>query len=141
MDRHDIIVIGGSAGALDPLRKIVTELPSGLAAKLFVVIHRPAHSGDMLGICIAIVQAPADAAVSDMPESAIRNASVDHIVPAQQLAEIIQRVGGQPAGPSQEIPAELLLEAQITKAGGTSVDLQTSLSELTPFIRNQQPTR
>ncbi|MDB6157095.1 MAG: cheB [Gammaproteobacteria bacterium] len=48
MDGHDIIVIGGSAGALDPLRKIVTELPSGLAAKLFVVLHRPAHSGDML---------------------------------------------------------------------------------------------
>jgi two-component system chemotaxis response regulator CheB len=82
---------------------------------------------------IAIVQAPADAAVSDMPESAIRNASVDHIVPAQQLAEIIQRVAGQPAGPSQEIPAELLLEAQITEVGRTSVDLQTSLSELTPF--------
>ena len=48
MDRHDIIVIGGSAGALDPPRKIVTELPSGLAAKLFVVLHRPAQSGDML---------------------------------------------------------------------------------------------
>jgi two-component system chemotaxis response regulator CheB len=226
VDRHDIIVIGGSAGALDPLRKIVTELPSGLAAKLFVVLHRPAHSGDMLrnllswtsklpvrvpcdgerlesgtiyiappdhhlilkedymrltrgprenqwrpaidvlfrsaavvygprviGVIlsgalddgsaglsavkrcrgIAIVQAPADAAVSDMPESAIRNASVDHIVPAQQLADIIQRVAGQPPGPSQEIPAELLLEVQIAEGGHTSVDLQNSLGELTPF--------
>jgi two-component system chemotaxis response regulator CheB len=82
---------------------------------------------------IAIVQVPADAAVSDMPESAIRNASVDHIVPAQQLAEIIQRVAGQPPGPSQEIPAELLLEAQIAEGERTSVDLQNSLGKLTPF--------
>jgi two-component system, chemotaxis family, protein-glutamate methylesterase/glutaminase len=226
VDRHDIIVIGGSAGALDPLREIVTELSSGLAAKLFVVLHRPAHSGDMLrnllswssklpvrlpcdgerlesgtiyiappdqhlilkkdylrltrgprenqwrpaidvlfrsaavvygphviGVIlsgalddgsaglsavkrcggIAIVQAPADAQVSDMPESAIRNASVDHIVPAQQLAEIIQRVAEQPAGPSQEIPVELLLEAQIAEAGRASVDLQNRVGELTPF--------
>jgi two-component system chemotaxis response regulator CheB len=226
VDRHDIIVIGGSAGALDPLREIVTELSSGLAAKLFVVLHRPAHSGDMLrnllswtsklpvrlpcdgeglesgtiyiappdqhlilkkdylrltrgprenqwrpaidvlfrsaavvygsrviGVILsgalddgsaglsavkrcggmAIVQAPADAAVSDMPESAIRNASVDHIVPARQLPEIIQQLAGQPAAVSRDIPAELLLEAQIAEAGRTSVDLQNSHGELTPF--------
>jgi two-component system chemotaxis response regulator CheB len=82
---------------------------------------------------IAIVQAPADAAVREMPESAIRNASVDHIVPAQQLAHMIQHIAGQPPGPAREIPAELLLEAQIAEAGRTSVDLQNSLGELTPY--------
>jgi two-component system chemotaxis response regulator CheB len=226
MHKHDIIVIGGSAGALDPLRRMVAELPSELAASLFVVLHRPAYLDDMLrnllsgssklpvrmpsdgeelesgtvyiappdhhlilkedymrltrgprenqwrpaidvlfrsaavvygprvvgvilsgalddgsaGLAavkrcggIAIVQAPADAAVSEMPGSAIRNASVDHIVPAQQLAPIIQRIAGQPSAPAQEIPAELLLEAQIAEGRRTSVDLQNSLGELTPF--------
>jgi two-component system chemotaxis response regulator CheB len=211
---------------LDPLRQMVAELPSGLAAKLFVVLHRPAHAGDMLqkllswksklsvrfasdgeqlengtlyiappdqhlilkedslrltrgprenqwrpaidvlfrsaavlhgprviGVIlsgalddgsaglsavkrcggIAVVQAPADAAVSEMPESAIRNVSADHIVPAEQIAALIQCVAGQPAGPSGEIPAELLLEAQIAETGHTSVGLQSCLGDLTPF--------
>jgi two-component system chemotaxis response regulator CheB len=46
---------------------------------------------------------------------------------------MIQHIVGQPPGPSREIPAELLLEAQIAEAGRTSVDLQSSLGELTPF--------
>jgi two-component system chemotaxis response regulator CheB len=82
---------------------------------------------------IAIVQAPADAAVSDMPESAIRHVNADYIVPAEQIAAIIQCVAGQPAGPSGEIPAELLLEAQIAEAGRIPVELQNSLGELTSF--------
>jgi two-component system chemotaxis response regulator CheB len=36
---HDIIVIGGSAGALEALRIVVRSLPSDLPASVFVVIH------------------------------------------------------------------------------------------------------
>jgi two-component system, chemotaxis family, protein-glutamate methylesterase/glutaminase len=36
---RDIIVIGGSAGAIEPLRAIVGGLPADLPAALFVVIH------------------------------------------------------------------------------------------------------
>lgn len=38
---RDIIVIGGSAGALEPLRTIVAALPSDLPAALLVVLHIP----------------------------------------------------------------------------------------------------
>lgn len=40
---HAIIVIGGSAGALSPLLKIVTALKPGSQASIFVVIHTGAN--------------------------------------------------------------------------------------------------
>jgi two-component system, chemotaxis family, protein-glutamate methylesterase/glutaminase len=39
MPKHDIIVIGGSAGAVEAVRNLVSQLPSGLPAVTFVVIH------------------------------------------------------------------------------------------------------
>ena len=39
--RHDIIVIGGSAGALDPLRQLLELLPTDLPATLLVTVHIP----------------------------------------------------------------------------------------------------
>lgn len=38
---RDIICIGGSAGSIDALRKIVADLPAGLPASVFVVVHIP----------------------------------------------------------------------------------------------------
>jgi two-component system chemotaxis response regulator CheB len=35
----DIIVIGASAGGIEPIRKIVAGLPAGFAGSLFVVVH------------------------------------------------------------------------------------------------------
>src|SRR4051812_18847370 len=41
---HDIIVIGGSAGAIDVIREIVAELDGDLPAAVFVVVHTaPGH--------------------------------------------------------------------------------------------------
>jgi two-component system chemotaxis response regulator CheB len=39
MDRPNIVVIGGSAGALEPLQKVVASLPQRWAIAVFVVIH------------------------------------------------------------------------------------------------------
>lgn len=39
MAKHKIVVIGGSAGALKSLIKILRELPEGFPAAIFVVIH------------------------------------------------------------------------------------------------------
>ncbi len=41
---HDIIVIGFSAGGMEPLIRLVAELPADLAAALFIVHHFPANS-------------------------------------------------------------------------------------------------
>jgi two-component system chemotaxis response regulator CheB len=39
---HDIIVIGASAGGVEVVLDLVAELPAGLQASIFVVIHMPA---------------------------------------------------------------------------------------------------
>ncbi|MGH2485840.1 MAG: chemotaxis protein CheB, partial [Ktedonobacterales bacterium] len=41
MDGHDIIVIGASAGGVEPTVTILRELPQSLPAAVFVVIHIP----------------------------------------------------------------------------------------------------
>ena len=44
MQGHDIVVVGFSAGGIEPLLRLVADLPSDLPAALFVVHHFPAHS-------------------------------------------------------------------------------------------------
>ncbi len=44
MSGHDIIVIGGSAGAFQPLRSLLQDLPRSLEAAVFVVLHLPPAS-------------------------------------------------------------------------------------------------
>jgi two-component system, chemotaxis family, protein-glutamate methylesterase/glutaminase len=226
MHARDIIVIGGSAGALPPLLTITAQLPIGLRASIFVVLHRSPDSIDMLGSLLGknthlavgscvdghplesgmiyvappdrhlivkenhiritkgprenqwrpsidvlfrsaavafgprvtaillsgalddgsaglsavrrcggttIVQEPSDAEVRDMPESAIRNTRIDHVVPAQHMATLIARIAAEPAPLAEPIPEELILEAQIAEGGHTSLDIQNRLGSLTPL--------
>ena len=46
--RRDIVVIGGSAGALEPLKQIVTDLPADLPAAVVVVLHLSATARSAL---------------------------------------------------------------------------------------------
>jgi chemotaxis response regulator CheB len=43
MPGRDIVVIGGSAGALEALHELLGELPRGTEAALFVAVHRRLH--------------------------------------------------------------------------------------------------
>ncbi|HLY90732.1 MAG TPA: chemotaxis protein CheB [Acetobacteraceae bacterium] len=45
---HDIIVIGGSAGAFEALKRICSELPADFPAAVFVVIHISPHSRSVM---------------------------------------------------------------------------------------------
>ncbi|MHC2438781.1 chemotaxis protein CheB [Bradyrhizobium sp. USDA 4451] len=54
MHNHDIIVIGGSAGATAPLRDILSRLPADLPAAIFIVLHIPAHG---IGILSTVASA------------------------------------------------------------------------------------
>ena len=45
---RDVVVIGGSAGALDPLKQIVKDLPAELPAAVVVVLHLAAMSRSAL---------------------------------------------------------------------------------------------
>lgn len=44
MAKRDIIVLGGSAGAVEALLTVVRGLPTDLAAAVFVVVHTPPYS-------------------------------------------------------------------------------------------------
>jgi two-component system chemotaxis response regulator CheB len=48
MPGHDIVVIGFSAGGVEPLVKLVADLPRNLPAALFVAHHFPAESSSAL---------------------------------------------------------------------------------------------
>ncbi len=47
-ERHDIVVIGASAGGVEALIRLTSALPRDLPASLFVVLHTPARSKSML---------------------------------------------------------------------------------------------
>lgn len=46
---RDVVVIGGSAGALEPLKQVITDLPADLPAAVFVTLHISASSKSALG--------------------------------------------------------------------------------------------
>ena len=48
MPVRDVVVVGGSAGALEALRTIVAGLPAGLEACVLVVIHTAPHADSVL---------------------------------------------------------------------------------------------
>jgi two-component system chemotaxis response regulator CheB len=52
MDRPNIVVIGGSAGALQPLQAILASLPPSLAVAVFVVIHMWPDTPEMLALVL-----------------------------------------------------------------------------------------
>jgi two-component system chemotaxis response regulator CheB len=45
---RDVVVIGGSAGAVEGMLRLVASLPSPLAARIFLAIHVPASSNSRL---------------------------------------------------------------------------------------------
>jgi two-component system, chemotaxis family, protein-glutamate methylesterase/glutaminase len=45
---HDIIVIGASAGGIEPLLTLVRDLPSDLPASIFIVVHTPPYAPSRL---------------------------------------------------------------------------------------------
>jgi two-component system chemotaxis response regulator CheB len=48
MANRDLVVIGGSAGATQPLRTILRSLPADLPAAVLIVLHVPANSTGIL---------------------------------------------------------------------------------------------
>lgn len=48
MAERDIVVIGGSAGAIPPLVQVVEALPANFSASIFIVIHVPPYSPNAL---------------------------------------------------------------------------------------------
>lgn len=68
MATHDTIVIGASAGGVQALSKLVADLPRGLPATVFIVLHVPANSPSLLpGILARGAQLPVAHAEDTQP--------------------------------------------------------------------------
>ena len=52
---HDVVVIGGSAGAVAPLRALLSQLPAELTASVFVVLHVPPRGYGVLRTVTATI--------------------------------------------------------------------------------------
>ena len=91
MSRHDIILVGASAGGLEALRTLLGNLPGNIAASIFVVLHiggRPSVLPKVLGAASSLSVAHA---VDGAP---IRMGHV-HIAPPDRHLLIEQGNGGQ----------------------------------------------
>src|SRR5262245_23954147 len=64
-----------------------------------------------------IVQDPLDAAYPEMPQSALANVEIDHVLDASNIASTIARLARETAGEGPEIPQELAAEARIAEGG------------------------
>jgi two-component system chemotaxis response regulator CheB len=230
MTGHNIIVIGGSAGSLRPLERILTSLPASLPASVFVAIHiapyagtgifdrlreltslkanvatdgapfsngeitfappdrhlivkashvqvartprenlwRPsvdvlfrsaavAHGSRVTGVIlsgalddgsaglsavkrcggVAIVQSPADAEVASMPEAAIQNVAVDHVLETEALAPALARLSQQAPKGNISPPEDIVLESRFAETGEPSLEINHALGELTEFSCNE----
>jgi two-component system chemotaxis response regulator CheB len=82
---------------------------------------------------IAIVQSPRDAEVPSMPESAILNAPVDHVLVTDQIAATLERLAREPPRAAAPIPDDLVLEAQFAESGEGSLEVNQKLGQLSEF--------
>ena len=48
MAKHDVIVIGASAGGVDALRQLVCQFPPDIQAAIFVIVHISPRSKSLL---------------------------------------------------------------------------------------------
>lgn len=82
---------------------------------------------------IAVVQDPSDAAVADMPLSAMRYAEIDHVAPAGALGALLTRLSGERAGETPPIPPEIRLETAIAAQEGATMEKDEKLGRLSRF--------
>jgi two-component system chemotaxis response regulator CheB len=66
--KRDIIAIGGSAGSGAVLKRIVSELPEGFRASLFITTHIPTHStGYLADVLATSSKLPVSQAIDNQP--------------------------------------------------------------------------
>jgi len=70
----------------------------------------------------AVVQDPADAEEPGMPQSALDNVEVDHVVPGAQLAQALAGLVGTPVDAFARVPDPLLREFRISAGEGDPME-------------------
>lgn len=83
MPRHDVIVVGASAGGVEALRELVRGLPPDLSAAVFVVLHLPPSAHSVLPAILG--RAGPLPAVSARDGETIRNGTIYVAPPDRHL--------------------------------------------------------
>jgi two-component system chemotaxis response regulator CheB len=82
---------------------------------------------------IAVVQEPDDAAVPEMPRSALRTVAVDHCLPGNAIGALLARLALLPAGQTPSIPFDIRLESAIAAQEIGDMATQDGLGEPSRF--------
>jgi len=69
----------------------------------------------------AVVQDPFDALAPEMPQNALDEVPVDHIVPLAEIGALLDRLARQPAAEPPPVPEEIRLEVAIMERGQSDV--------------------
>jgi two-component system chemotaxis response regulator CheB len=89
MSNRDVIVIGGSAGAAAPLKRILADLPTDIPAASFIVLHIPAQGTGVFSTVAAAARLPVRQAESGM---VIENGHVYLAAPDRHLLILENRM-------------------------------------------------
>jgi two-component system chemotaxis response regulator CheB len=82
---------------------------------------------------IAIVQDPAEAQVSELPQTAIQRVKVDHILPLGQIAEKVAKLVTQPVQPNFKVPEDIMEEVRASEYVVPDLDHMQKVGDLTPY--------
>ena len=80
-----------------------------------------------------IVQEPSEAEFPDMPNSVLRNMTVDYELPLNEIGHVLSDLYSRSECFPGEVPADVKLEAAITLRMGSNVEEQLELGNFTPF--------
>jgi two-component system chemotaxis response regulator CheB len=112
--------------------------PNVVGVVLTGMLHDGTAGLDFVKRCggVAVVQDPADAEFSSMPESALSAVEIDYVAPLDQLGELLLRLVGLPpaALPGHTfIPPDLKLEATIAERHMGTVEQVSQLGHQVPL--------
>jgi two-component system, chemotaxis family, protein-glutamate methylesterase/glutaminase len=82
---------------------------------------------------IAVAEHPEDAAVPEMPLSALTHVDIDHVAPAAELGGLLARLAFEPAGETPPIPLEIRLEAAIAAQELPGMETNEKLGKVSGF--------
>ncbi|WP_460954917.1 chemotaxis protein CheB [Spirosoma litoris] len=77
---------------------------------------------------LALVQDPAEAEVSSMPESAMRQVAIDYVLPADQLGRELIKLVKKPAPPPREVDAQETASTGARPSGRQKTELEVQIA-------------
>ncbi|MBD2576075.1 chemotaxis protein CheB [Oscillatoria sp. FACHB-1406] len=81
---------------------------------------------------IAVVQDPEDADYPDMPKNAIAKVEIDYQLPIHKMGNVIRQIVEQPAPAIDEVPQDIVLEAEIAAQTMSNISDENRLGHLVP---------